>query len=99
VWSKTVTYFNNGKDELQFYFQPIKELILLLKKGFWWRNVENYVSCKGNTTQYSKLPTLIFDEIDTVFLEKLLSKWERDYERDEVCRFCYYTFHLKLQAR
>jgi DNA repair ATPase RecN len=26
------TYFNNGKDELQFYFQPIKELILLIEE-------------------------------------------------------------------
>jgi protein-arginine kinase activator protein McsA len=39
-----------------------------------------------------KITYFDFDEIDTVFLEKLLSKWERDYERDEVCRFCYYTF-------
>jgi hypothetical protein len=37
-------------------------------------NVENYVSCKAILAQYSK-PTLIFDEMILVFLEKLPLKW------------------------
>jgi DNA repair protein RecN (Recombination protein N) len=65
--NKTVTYFNNGKDELQFLFSANKgtDFGLLKKVASGGEMSRIMLAVKAILAQYSKLPTLIFDEIDT----------------------------------
>lgn len=61
------TYFNNGKEELQFLFSANKggEFGLLKKVASGGEMSRIMLAVKAILAQYSKLPTLIFDEIDT----------------------------------
>ena len=61
------TYFNNGKDELQFLFSANKgtDFGLLKKVASGGEMSRIMLAVKAILAQYSKLPTLIFDEIDT----------------------------------
>ena len=63
----TETYFQNGKDELQFLFSANKgtDFGLLKKVASGGEMSRIMLSVKAILAQYSKLPTLIFDEIDT----------------------------------
>ena len=65
--SKTSTYFENGKDELQFLFSANKgtDFGLLEKVASGGEMSRIMLAVKAILAQYSKLPTLIFDEIDT----------------------------------
>jgi DNA repair protein RecN (Recombination protein N) len=65
--TKTGTYFNNGKDELQFLFSANKgtDFGLLKKVASGGEMSRIMLAVKAILAQYSKLPTLIFDEIDT----------------------------------
>ena len=60
-------YFNNGKDELQFLFSANKGVGFgLLKKVASGGEMSRIMlAVKAVLAQYSKLPTIIFDEIDT----------------------------------
>ncbi|PRZ21634.1 DNA repair protein RecN [Flavobacterium granuli] len=64
---KTATYFANGKDELQFLFSANKgtDFGLLKKVASGGEMSRIMLAVKAILAQYSKLPTLIFDEIDT----------------------------------
>ncbi len=64
---ETMTYFNNGKDELQFLFSANKgtDFGLLKKVASGGEMSRIMLAVKAILAQYSKLPTLIFDEIDT----------------------------------
>jgi DNA repair protein RecN (Recombination protein N) len=61
------TYFTNGKDELQFLFSANKgtDFGLLKKVASGGEMSRIMLAVKAILAQYSKLPTLIFDEIDT----------------------------------
>ena len=61
------TYFSNGKDELQFLFSANKgsEFGLLKKVASGGEMSRIMLAVKAVLSQYSKLPTIIFDEIDT----------------------------------
>lgn len=61
------TYFPNGKDELQFLFSANKgtDFGLLKKVASGGEMSRIMLAVKAILAQYSKLPTLIFDEIDT----------------------------------
>ena len=61
------TYFNNGKDELQFLFSANKgtDFGLLKKVASGGEMSRIMLAVKAILAKYSKLPTLIFDEIDT----------------------------------
>ncbi len=63
----TTTYFENGKDELQFLFAANKgtDFGLLKKVASGGEMSRIMLAVKAILAQYSKLPTLIFDEIDT----------------------------------
>ena len=63
----TATYFENGKDELQFLFSANKgtDFGLLKKVASGGEMSRIMLAVKAILAQYSKLPTLIFDEIDT----------------------------------
>ena len=63
----TETYFQNGKDELQFLFSANKgtDFGLLKKVASGGEMSRIMLGVKAILAQYSKLPTLIFDEIDT----------------------------------
>ena len=63
----TSTYFENGKDELQFLFSANKgtDFGLLKKVASGGEMSRIMLAVKAILAQYSKLPTLIFDEIDT----------------------------------
>lgn len=63
----TSTYFPNGKDELQFLFSANKgtDFGLLKKVASGGEMSRIMLAVKSILAQYSKLPTLIFDEIDT----------------------------------
>jgi len=63
----TSTYFENGKDELQFLFSANKgtDFGLLKKVASGGEMSRIMLAVKAVLAQYSKLPTLIFDEIDT----------------------------------
>ncbi|MGO4904202.1 DNA repair protein RecN [Flavobacterium sp. W20_MBD1_R3] len=63
----TETYFANGKDELQFLFSANKgtNFGLLKKVASGGEMSRIMLAVKAILAQYSKLPTLIFDEIDT----------------------------------
>lgn len=61
------TYSQNGKDELQFLFSANKgtDFGLLKKVASGGEMSRIMLAVKAILAQYSKLPTLIFDEIDT----------------------------------
>lgn len=61
------TYFENGKDELRFLFSANKgtDFGLLKKVASGGEMSRIMLAVKAILAQYSKLPTLIFDEIDT----------------------------------
>ncbi|WP_347051960.1 DNA repair protein RecN [Flavobacterium olei] len=61
------TYFQNGKDELQFLFSANKgtDFGLLKKVASGGEMSRIMLAVKAILARYSKLPTLIFDEIDT----------------------------------
>jgi len=61
------TYFSNGKDELQFLFSANKgtDFGLLKKVASGGEMSRIMLAVKAILAKYSKLPTLIFDEIDT----------------------------------
>ena len=63
----TLTYFDNGKDELQFLFSANKgsDFGLLKKVASGGEMSRIMLAVKAILAQYSKLPTLIFDEIDS----------------------------------
>lgn len=63
----TSTYLQNGKDELQFLFSANKgtDFGLLKKVASGGEMSRIMLAVKAILAQYSKLPTLIFDEIDT----------------------------------
>jgi len=65
--SQGETYFANGKDELQFLFSANKgtDFGLLKKVASGGEMSRIMLAIKAILAQYSKLPTLIFDEIDT----------------------------------
>jgi DNA repair protein RecN (Recombination protein N) len=60
-------YFNNGKDTLQFLFSANKgtDFGLLKKVASGGEMSRIMLAVKSILSQYSKLPTIIFDEIDT----------------------------------
>ncbi len=64
---QTESYFANGKDELQFLFSANKgtDFGLLKKVASGGEMSRIMLAVKAVLAQYSKLPTLIFDEIDT----------------------------------
>ena len=61
------TYHNNGKDSLQFLFSANKgtDFGLLKKVASGGEMSRIMLAVKSILSQYSKLPTIIFDEIDT----------------------------------
>ena len=61
------TYYTNGKDELQFLFSANKgtDFGLLKKVASGGEMSRIMLAVKAILARYSKLPTLIFDEIDT----------------------------------
>jgi DNA repair protein RecN (Recombination protein N) len=63
----TSTYYENGKDELQFLISANKgtDFGLLKKVASGGEMSRIMLAVKAILAQYSKLPTLIFDEIDT----------------------------------
>jgi len=65
--SVSSTYFENGKDELQFLFSANKgtDFGLLKKVASGGEMSRIMLAVKAILAQYSKLPTLIFDEIDS----------------------------------
>ncbi|WP_396178380.1 DNA repair protein RecN [Flavobacterium sp.] len=65
--SQHENYFPNGKDELQFLFSANKgsDFGLLKKVASGGEMSRIMLAVKAVLAQYSKLPTLIFDEIDT----------------------------------
>jgi DNA repair protein RecN (Recombination protein N) len=60
-------YFSNGKDEIQFLFSANKgtDFGILKKVASGGEMSRIMLAVKAILAQYSKLPTLIFDEIDT----------------------------------
>jgi DNA repair protein RecN (Recombination protein N) len=60
-------YFSNGKDELRFLFSANKgsDFGLLKKAASGGEMSRIMLAIKAILAQYSKLPTIIFDEIDT----------------------------------
>ncbi len=65
--NSTPTYFENGKDELEFLFSANKgtDFGLLKKVASGGEMSRIMLAVKAVLAQYSKLPTLIFDEIDS----------------------------------
>jgi len=63
----TSNYFQNGKDELQFLFSANKgsDFGLLKKVASGGEMSRIMLAVKAILAQYSKLPTLVFDEIDS----------------------------------
>ncbi|NBU80856.1 MAG: DNA repair protein RecN [Flavobacteriaceae bacterium] len=63
----TESYLNNGKDTLQFLFSANKgtDFGLLKKVASGGEMSRIMLAVKSILSQYSKLPTIIFDEIDT----------------------------------
>lgn len=63
----TTTYYHNGKDSLQFLFSANKgtDFGLLKKVASGGEMSRIMLAVKSILAQYSKLPTIIFDEIDT----------------------------------
>ncbi|MBB1194091.1 DNA repair protein RecN [Flavobacterium sp. SOK18b] len=67
VLSASESFFVNGKDELQFLFSANKgtDFGILKKVASGGEMSRIMLAVKAILAQYSKLPTLIFDEIDT----------------------------------
>nr|WP_314839670.1 DNA repair protein RecN [uncultured Flavobacterium sp.] len=67
VLSASESFFANGKDELQFLFSANKgtDFGILKKVASGGEMSRIMLAVKAILAQYSKLPTLIFDEIDT----------------------------------
>lgn len=67
VLKETDNYFANGKDELQFLFSANKgsDFGLLKKVASGGELSRIMLAVKSILAQYSSLPTIIFDEIDT----------------------------------
>ncbi|MGK4567694.1 DNA repair protein RecN [Flavobacterium sp. 3HN19-14] len=65
--SPSENYFSNGKDELKFLFSANKgsDFGLLKKVASGGEMSRIMLAVKAILSQYSKLPTIIFDEIDT----------------------------------
>lgn len=65
--TETPNYLQNGKDELQFLFSANKgsDFGLLKKVASGGEMSRIMLATKAILAQYSKLPTIIFDEIDT----------------------------------
>ena len=65
--NSTSNYFENGKDELQFLFSANRgtDFGLLKKVASGGEMSRIMLAVKAILAQYSKLPTLIFDEIDS----------------------------------
>jgi DNA repair protein RecN (Recombination protein N) len=65
--NQVATYFANGKEELNFLFSANKggDFGLLKKVASGGEMSRIMLAVKAILAQYSKLPTLIFDEIDT----------------------------------
>ncbi len=65
--SQKETYFNNGRDEIQFLFSANKgsDFGLLKKVASGGEMSRIMLAVKSILSEYSKLPTIIFDEIDT----------------------------------
>nr|WP_294777659.1 DNA repair protein RecN [uncultured Flavobacterium sp.] len=63
----STTYYNNGKDSLEFLFSANKgtDFGLLKKVASGGEMSRIMLAVKSILSQYSKLPTIIFDEIDT----------------------------------
>lgn len=63
----TDTFYNNGKDSIQFMFSANKgtDFGLLKKVASGGEMSRIMLAVKSILSQYSKLPTIIFDEIDT----------------------------------
>ncbi|WP_396157267.1 DNA repair protein RecN [Flavobacterium sp.] len=63
----TITYQNNGKDTIRFLFSANKgtDFGLLKKVASGGEMSRIMLAVKSILSQYSKLPTIIFDEIDT----------------------------------
>ncbi|TDE05471.1 DNA repair protein RecN [Flavobacterium hiemivividum] len=64
---ESANYYNNGKDEIQFLFSANKgtDFGILKKVASGGEMSRIMLAVKAILAQYSKLPTLIFDEIDT----------------------------------
>ncbi|MEZ7498014.1 DNA repair protein RecN [Flavobacterium sp. Arc3] len=64
---QSATYYPNGKDEIQFLFSANKgtDFGILKKVASGGEMSRIMLAVKAILAQYSKLPTLIFDEIDT----------------------------------
>ena len=64
---QSTTYYTNGKDEIQFLFSANKgtNFGILKKVASGGEMSRIMLAVKAILAQYSKLPTLIFDEIDT----------------------------------
>jgi DNA repair protein RecN (Recombination protein N) len=64
---QSTTYYTNGKDEIQFLFSANKgtDFGILKKVASGGEMSRIMLAVKAILAQYSKLPTLIFDEIDT----------------------------------
>ncbi|OUD33491.1 DNA repair protein RecN, partial [Flavobacterium sp. FPG59] len=67
VLSASESFFANGKDELQFLFSANKgtDFGILKKVASGGEMSRIMLAVKAILAQYSKMPTLIFDEIDT----------------------------------
>ena len=65
--SPTENFFNNGKDEIEFLFSANKgsDFGLLKKVASGGEMSRIMLATKAILAEYSKLPTIIFDEIDT----------------------------------
>ncbi|MEM8522232.1 DNA repair protein RecN [Flavobacterium sp. PL12] len=65
--TQSESYYNNGKDELQFLFSANKgtDFGILKKVASGGEMSRIMLAVKAILAKYSKLPTLIFDEIDT----------------------------------
>ena len=64
---QSTTYYTNGKDEIQFLFSANKgtNFGILKKVASGGEMSRIMLAVKAILAQYSKLPTMIFDEIDT----------------------------------
>jgi DNA repair protein RecN (Recombination protein N) len=64
---QSTNYYSNGKDEIQFLFSANKgtDFGILKKVASGGEMSRIMLAVKAILAQYSKLPTLIFDEIDT----------------------------------
>ena len=101
--NESSTYFENGKDELEFLFSANKgtDFGLLKKVASGGEMSRIMLAVKAILAQYSKLPTLIFDEIDTGVSGEIANRMGGDYERNESddANICHHTCYLKLPQK